>query len=144
MATTTSHRTATNAQCTTSTNNNSNSTVPVLHHQPQQQNRGSLLSLHRPRGGPATATSLLCHRRWGMCIATIVGLLLIVYQVVEVYWWRGYNIHDTEIDWDRGRTVTRRRPELLTTIEQDKDGKTTVRTKYVLCMRQGLISSAAL
>jgi hypothetical protein len=60
-------------------------------------------------------------------VALLVGLLL--YEWAWTYWLPGALMtSDTEVDWERGRTVTRRRPDLLTRTDP-KDG--TVRAKYV-------------
>jgi hypothetical protein len=86
---------------------------------------GATTSSLRSRSGGTTRSRVV----WSVAIVLLVWLL---YEWVWTYWLPGALMtNDTEIDWERGRTVTRRRPDLLTRTDH-KSG--TVRAKYVKCM----------
>ena len=46
-------------------------------------------------------------------LTVLIGLFFVVYQAAWTYWLPGILVPDTEIDFDRGRTVTRRHPDQL-------------------------------
>jgi hypothetical protein len=46
-------------------------------------------------------------------MTVLLGSCLVAYQAAWTYWLPGRLVPDTELDLDRGRTVTRRRPDQL-------------------------------
>jgi hypothetical protein len=81
---------------------------------------GTTTSSLRSRSGGTTRSRVVSS-------VAIVLLVWLLYEWAWTYWLPGALMtNDTEIDWERGRTVTRRRPDLLSRTDH-KSG--TVRAK---------------